>query len=288
MTPKEQNIYNVLNLLVLLYSTKKQRFPKLSEEEQSTLYVTKENLSEANISILVFMYTLNYLDQKGYLFAYSGTSKEFHEDKNQLLNKETFEKVLSEIENKDTTELEEKAKEATIELAKKTFPTNIDIDLNKLSEEEFSLTELLEDGKKLLENYDEETVSVVLLNPFRSIEKLFEKLNNGEKFDDIQDQDVWLDANKCELHIGKEIIKTSYQNRSTYAQFALETLFTHYNLTSSKEIEYKDVDVYDIANDKQKEDKRFRDSLNGLFKKNPKCKEYFTVKTDGLALNIDN
>ena len=67
MNPKEQNIINTLNLLVLLFRVRKQAIPKLTDEQQHTLKVTKEHLATAGIAIPVFINTLKTLDDKGYL-----------------------------------------------------------------------------------------------------------------------------------------------------------------------------------------------------------------------------
>ena len=65
--------------------------------------------------------------------------------------------------------------------------------VSEVIEEEVTLSELFADSNKNFEGHTEENVSYILLSPYRDLNRLLSKLNEGESLKDIQDQELWFD-----------------------------------------------------------------------------------------------
>ena len=106
-------------------------------------------------------------------------------------------------------------------------------------------------------------------------------MNDGTAFDDVKDAGVWYDATAYELHFDDTTIPTAYNNKPNKEHFALKALFNQFG---EQLIDYDDIPEFDSEN-KVKEMKSYRDSLNRFIKKHPRLPEIFTIHADHLAIH---
>jgi hypothetical protein len=92
MKQNEENIFEVLNTLSLLRNSRKNHSPKLPEEEQNILIVTKEHIAMTGLTVSTFINTLNQIAKKGYLYAICIYEKKYHEQFKKLSEPEVYEK----------------------------------------------------------------------------------------------------------------------------------------------------------------------------------------------------
>ncbi len=268
---------------MLLFRVRKQIIPKLTDEQQHTLKVTKEHLSTAGISIPVFINTLRTLDEKGYLVAVSIFEEKFHSEVQKFFSEEKYPEILKQIETVDTKELSEKLKVGIVEALEKKTPANHELDRVGLMNEEITLTSLLNDAHAVLADHTPEDISTIILMPFRSIERLLEKMNNGMKFDEIQDAGIWYDPAKYLFYISDEKpISTFYNEKPNKEHFTLTALMCG---AEENRIDYIDIPEFDDTKTKETEKKSYRDALNRFIRKHPKLSEIFTVHSDHLEIH---
>lgn len=279
MTPKEQNILDTLHLLVLLFRARKQQIPKLSEEEQHTLRVLKEHLAGANLTIPVFANTLELLDRKGYLMAVSIFGQKGHDDIAQILDDKKYAEALALIEDPDAEVFKPEGKQKIAELIASKLPVNYSIDTKALAEEKISIREILDDTRNVLKGHTPEEVSVVILMPFRSIERLLDKMQDGMKFDEIQDAGVWYDARRYQFHFGDEVVDTARGANPNIEHFILMELFT----PPKPVVDYMNVPEFS-KDTPAKRNKRCSDALRSFVKKHSRLSEIFKVHSDRLEI----
>jgi len=283
VNPKEQNIIDTLNLLLLLFRAKKQSFPQLTEEQQHTLKVTKEHLAIAEISIPVFINTLNTLSEKGYLFAVSIFEDKFHSEIQKVLSDKNYPEILKQLENLDMGVFDRELKQRIADTIEKIKPANLELDRKELMEDEhISFASLISDGVSVLAGHTSNEVAIVTLMPFRSIERLLEKMNAGMKFDEVQDAGIWYDPKNFLFHIDEDTVSTSYQHKPNKEHFALTALL---GMISESKIDYTDVPEFDDANDNEM--RSYRDALKRFVEKHPRLSEIFTVHSDHLEIHTE-
>lgn len=216
MIPKDQNILNTLNLLTLLFRANQQKIPKLFDEELHTLTVTKEHLEVGNITIPIFINTLNTLHTKGYLFAVSIFEHEYHAKIRESASEELQTEVLEALKEKGIEEIPLEVKIMFAEALEKMAPpgANFKIDRKVIAEDKIKFKDFLDETQALRAGHKDTDVSVIILLPFRDTQKLLDEMNRGESFDDIQDSGIWYDPIKYEFHVGDKIIPTSYQGKA--------------------------------------------------------------------------
>jgi hypothetical protein len=282
MTPRDQNILHTLNVLVLVFRSQKQLFPTLTQEQYHTLTITQEHLTSAGITKPIFINTLSDLNKKGYLMAVSVFEKKYQSELAGILDDEVFEKLYSELEKTDIGALKEQIKIAVANELETTSTSNLHIDRGEVLSEDFDLKELLKDVRNSQKGNKIDVVSTIILSPFRSMERLLEKMNVGLSFDDVKDAGVWYDPIAYELHFDEIKVSTMYQNKPTKAHFALQALFGQYD---EPIIYYDDIPEFDLQKDNEIEKRSYCDSLNGFIKKHPRLPELFTVHSDHLVIH---
>jgi hypothetical protein len=254
----------------------KHKLPKTSEIEKHTLTVTTENIETTKLSIPVFINSLQPLHDKGYLIAVSIYEKEYHEKIREYATDVKEEEVLKLLKEKGLTEFPLEAKKVFADIVEKMIPTNANVDFDRQSilNEKLTFEEYLNDTRQLRANHKDTDVSIVLLSPFRDINKLLEKMNSGKTFDEIQDSSIWYDSKKYQFHIGKEVVATSYQGKANVEHYILELLPE--NLKDGV-IGFDQVDEYKSV--------PLRNNLNKFVKKNERLPQIFKVYKDRLEFD---
>lgn len=281
MTPREQNILSTLNLLVLIFRSQKNNLPALNDEQRHTLRITEEHIGLAGLTTPVFLNTLADLNSKGYLFSVGVFEKKYQPEIQKFLDDETYSKILEELEKIDTTELVDKFKIAGAAAMQESLPANISIPNEVILNEELKFKDILDSAREAMKNYTPDTVATIILSPFRSVERLLEKMNDGIPFSAVKDAGIWYDPIAYEFHFDDQTISTAYQGKPNKEHFILKVLLGQFD---ESRIDYDDVPEFDYDN-KEADKRSYRDSLNRFIKKHPRLLEIFSVHSDGLSLN---
>lgn len=282
MTPRDQNILATLNILVLVFRSQKHMFPKRSEKMQHTLQITQEHLAQAGINIPVFINTLQELANNGYLLAGNSVfESKYHDEFLKVLDDVQYEKIQTELEKVDTSELEQKLKILAADMLEKTAPAYIPVDREEVMKEDVSMKSLLEEFREAYKGYTPDVVSVIILSPFRSVERLLEQVNAGIRFDDVKDEGIWYEPSAYEFHFDDTVVSTGYQGKPNKEHFALQALFNQFE---EPRIDYTDIPEFDKDN-KEKSRKAYFDALNRFIKKHSRLSEIFSVHSDALVIH---
>lgn len=272
---------DTLNLLALLLRARIQNNSTLTDEQQHTLTINKEHLDKAQISIPIFLNTLQVLGDKGYLIAVSTFEDGFRKQIGEALTKENFDKLLTEVERTDTGALVQKIQEVARGYIDKIAPHNFTPDWSAVPLEEMTFASMLSDGREAMVNSSPDTVSTVIILPFRSIERLLEKINSGMSFNEVQDTGIWYDASKYEFHFHEQVLSTANRGTATTAHFILDALFSK---TDETVIEYTDVAEFDKELDRTKENKRHADAMRHFVSKHSVVSDVFKIYTDRVEI----
>jgi hypothetical protein len=281
MSPRDQNILNSLNLLVLIFRARKAMVPGLTDEERHTLQITEEHIRIANLTTPVFLNTLLDLNSKGYVFSIGIFEKKYHPEIQKFLDDDTYAKMLDELSKVDTTEIVNKFKLAGAAMLQETLPPNISIPSEEILNEEMTLKDILDSAREGLKEYSPDMVATVILSPFRSIERLLEKMNDGTSFNEVKDAGIWYDSEKYEFHFDDQFVLTGYQSKPNKEHFALKALFSQF---SEDRIDYTDIPEFE-QEDLEAEKKSYRDALNRFVRKQPRLSQIFSVHADHLAVH---
>jgi hypothetical protein len=226
MTPQNQNILSTLNLLFMLFRANKQRRPKLSDEQLHTLNVTKAHLVQGNITLPVFVNTLETLSQKGYLLSVAIVTKEHEEAIRTIEDDEKFNEIVNKVQNSDKNVLSIEVKEKIAQAFETMIPYNSDFKLDRegLVHEEVSITDFMKAGRESALKLVEDGVATVILMPFRDIKVLLDKMNDGKGFNEIQDSSIWYDSHGFKFHLKGKVIHTAYQGKANVEHDVLKKI----------------------------------------------------------------
>lgn len=280
MSPGEKNIFDTVNLLVLIFRTQKFT-PNLSPEERHTLRITREHLNIAGLTIPVFHNTLQELNAKGYIFALTVFEEKYQPEILKFLDNAEYEKISNELKVTDTTELDNVLKQVSLKILKEHLPPNIPVSEEELSAEDVNAASLLDYARDGLKGYTPDVISIVVLSPFRSIEQLLSKLNSGTPFVEIKDAGIWYDPDKYEFHFDDISVSTAYQGKPNREHFVLMALFKQFE---ENRIDYTDIPELD-SDHVEPEKKSYRDALNRFIKKHPRLSQIFSVHADHLIVH---
>jgi hypothetical protein len=278
MTQNDKNVLNTLNVLNVLFRANKQKIPNLSDEEQYTLTVTKEHLQNDNISISVFINTLQTLAEKGYLFATCIFESEYHDKIREVFSDEVFTPAVQKLSEDGKNSLTEEQKLVFAYAMQELLPPNLktQFDVEGFAQEEIKLTDLLNDTRNAFKNHRDDTVAKIILFPFRDIDKVLKQMNGGKTFDEIIDSDICYNDQKFEFHIGKELVVTSYQDKPNIEHYILQLIPEHLD---------DGVIWYDEVEDRTS--RSIKDALLKFVAKNKKLEDIFTVHSNRLEFDVE-
>lgn len=281
MTPKEQNILDVVNLLVLLNHSKKLTSLGSPDNDSVHLVVTKEHLDKSRISITVFINTLNLLDKKGYLLGVTIFEDKYHSAIEELFKEPNYQNTLAQIEALDTELAMQQGIESITDILESKAPQNFTFDREVLKDEKITLGDTINSVKHLFANHSKNDIGIVLLSPLRSIDRLLRMMNEGINFDDVKDSGIWYDKDNFLFYIEDEAIPTSYNNKPNKEHFILSALFK----TGVSRIHYDDIPEFDSSKHEEVEMKSFSDAFLRFIAKHPKLPNIFTVQKYQLDIN---
>ncbi len=278
MTQNDKNILDALNLLSLLFRANKQKFPKLTDEEQYTLTVTKEHLENDSISVSVFINTLHVLAEHGYLIAVSIFESEYHEKIRDAFSDEVFTSAVQKLSEDSRNSLTEEQKLVFANALQELLPHNLrsEFDIEGFTQEEITLTDLLSDTRKVFNNHKDGTVAKIILLPFRDIDKVRKQMNAGKTFDEILDAEVWYNDRKFEFYLKGLTIPASYQTKPNIEHYVLKLIPEHLH---DGVIWYDEIE--------ERTSRSIKDALLKFVAKNNKLQDIFTVHINRLEFDVE-
>ncbi|MFZ4500387.1 MAG: hypothetical protein ACOYMZ_02690 [Minisyncoccia bacterium] len=280
MTPKDQSMLNTLNLLVMLSRSTKQLAFGIPEEDKYILTVTKQNLIDSDLTLPEFTNTLNTLAKKGYVWHMVFHDENLRSQINNLKNSGQHDQIKTALEKLEEKGFSDKLNEASIKHFGELIPKNIDFDYSDINDDNQTATEAFNGGLEIYSKMKPDDIGLVLLLPFRDIEILFNKINDGKKFEEIQDDGYWYDPIKYEFHIDGKTIKTSNRGFPNLVHFVLSAIFNNPNATK---IDYEEIAGFDST----KGNKPYRDAMIKFINKHPKLKQMFSVHLYHIEFNSE-
>jgi hypothetical protein len=271
MTPIENDLYKTLNLLVMLSRSRRQLFPKLSEEEKATLMISKQILHDSGLTIPEFTNCLHLLGEKGYTWHMVFFDDHLRSQIDGFVNGSEYDGLIDKLKALDTPEFSDKLKASVVQDFEKIMPAGSIIDQEMVKSDDITFSQAFDEGIQKYKKMRTEEVALVLLMPFRNIEKLLEKIQSGKSFDEIQDSSIWYDTTKYEFHIGDEIIPTSYQGKPNIEHTVLEKLNECFD---DGAIWFDDFSDY--------KPRALKDALSKFVNRNEGLKQVFTIHSDRL------
>jgi hypothetical protein len=274
MTPRDENVLKVLNILTTLFHSRKQKIPKLSKEEQHILIVTEEHIAKENITIFTFLNTLRVLNEMGYLMATGIFENEYHEKIRDAFKDENYNFAQAELSKINNGKLTTEQKEVLANEIKRMLPPGEIFDQEAFDREDITYKELFDPAKLLLENHKDDEVAIVTLMPFRDIDRLFEKMNAGQGLDEIQDTSNWYDGHNCVFHLGTKTVSAMYHGKANVEHDILKRI---------KECLHDGVVWYEDVSEHKPTSLRRR--LIDFVNKDEELKNIFTVYSDRLEFD---
>ncbi len=255
----------------MLSRSRKQFFPKLSEEEKATLTISKQIFSDSGLTIPEFTNTLHLLSEKGYIWHIVFFDDRLRSQIDGFVNGSEYDGLIDKLKALDTPEFSDKLKASVVQDFEKIMPAGTIIDQEMVKSDDITFSQAFDEGIQKYKKMRTEEVALVLLMPFRNIEKLLEKIQSGKSFDEIQDSSIWYDTTKYEFHIGDEIIPTSYQGKPNIEHTVLEKLNECFD---DGAIWFDDISDY--------KPRALKDALAKFVNRNEGLKQVFTIHSDRL------
>lgn len=276
MTPGDRNILNTLSILVLLFRARKRVVPKLTEEQQHTLTVTQEYLGNDNLPPSVFLNSLTLLDQKGYLANFNLIQQSDRDKLAEFYNSPDYEDKFLKLKSHDADVLTKQQKQSLVDYLKKVTPPGYHLEEEKLLDKELRLSEFIQEAKNVIDITKKDIVATVVLYPFRSIERLLEKMNAGHSFDDVADGGIWYDSDNCKFHIGENAISTIYQTKPNVEHYVLQLI-----------PENLDTGVIWYDEIESRGSRSIKDALRKFVAKDDRLSDIFTIHANRLEFDIE-
>ena len=270
--------------LLSLHFQQKRMFTLPKTEERYTLHIKKEHISDAGLTIPDFLLSADILAEKGYLVCSRlvdennrNIMKQFIDDPSQFPE---INAVMEKLNQPDTLQ---KLHDDVMVAFKNVKPKNMEMDLRDDEKPDYTMEDVLNDGIKGIGTDLIDLVAVVILMPFRDIERVYNKMQSGLTFDQVKDPGLWYEADKYTLHFEDKEIILEHQNKPNISHYALMALF------DKKEhfLDYVDIPQFDPQKDRDDEKRTFKDSLHGLLKKHPELVPVFTVGTHTFSIYTD-
>lgn len=280
MSPKDQNILKTVSLL-LLHFQQNQLLTKPKTEERYTLHIIKEHVVDAGLTIPDFLLSADVLAEKGYLFCARLVDENNRNILKQFIDNPAHFPELNLIKEKlNQPDKLQSLHTGIIDAFKKFKPKSLDFDFQKNERPDYTIDDLIGDGMKGVGKDMTNLVAVIILMPFRDIERVYNKIQSGLTFDEVKDPGLWYEADKCTLHFEDTEIILEYQNKPNKSHYALMALFDK----NDHSLDYVDIPQFDHLKNKTIEKRTFTDSLRGLLKKHPELEPVFTIGAHSVSI----
>lgn len=266
----------------MLHRARKENFPKLSVEQQSLIIVTTEHINLTGLTLPTFINTLNLIARKGYLFGISIFEKKYHKLFKDLQKPSVYETILKKMENHKNNNISREDRLKYFEpIVKSLVPQKHIREAQEIINEDLTLSSLFQDSAFIFNGHTNENVSYIILSPHRNIDRLLNKLNEGEFLKNIQDQEIWFDTVNNNLYYMGGSINLGNIRKSKEVLTALFSQDTpekilFYQIPESSRDEFNIV-----------EQKSYYDSFLRVLKKDIRLKKIFDLHQDRLEIRHD-
>lgn len=280
MLQSDQNILKTLDLLTTLSHSRKSFSTGLTDEERATFIISKQLIADAGLTLFQFISAIRELSLRGYTFHHLYFDERVRKQLDAELKKPELKKELKKLESLDTQEISDKIKKGTIESLNKLAPAGQKIDVDEVDDEFIKFSDLTKQSIEAYKKLKPNELGYVWLLPFRSIERLYTKMDSGMSYDHIQDTDIWYDSTKRKLYVGSDTYSTNYRGTTSRVHFILDALFK--NLDSGLTIGYEIAHEFDEVHNGYK---KHYDSMRHFVKNKTKLEDIFEIYTDRVGIN---
>lgn len=284
MLPRDEKILKALELVIPLYTSKQLFSGNLPDEEKAILTVSKQLILSSGLTIMEFVYSLRQLSEKGYTQHFIIFDDHARAKLDEALQNQQLESEFKKVEQLDTPEMSEKIKNKAIESFSKIANKGNELTLEDVKDENFKLSDAAKDGINLYKRLRPDEIGLVLILPFRNLERLQEKMQNGMKFTEVQDVNIWYDSKNFKLHVGKTIFNASNRGSRTRVHYILDAIFNK-DRQDKLILDYSSVEHFNYAGGVAKENKRHYLSMRTFLKTNGKLRDIFYNYSDRLEIN---
>jgi len=225
MTPKDQKMLKVLELLTTLHKSKQHFSHGRTEEEKHILSISKQFISDSGLTTFEFIRAVEKLSLKGYIQHFIIFDDYARTQMDKELKSKELQVELKKLESFDTKEISEKIISGSIADMNKIMPSGQELTEEDFKDEQIKVSELSKDGLSLYKRLRPDEIGYIFILPFRSLDRLLDKIETGMGFEDVEDVNIWYEPLNFRLHFGKTIFTTAYRNTPTNVHFILSCLF---------------------------------------------------------------
>lgn len=221
MTPHTSGLYKTLHLLVMLWRSNRQRIPKLELAEQAVLKINRQVLRDAGLTVPELANYLTWLAERHYAEGIVIFHDKYRERVKKEMDGDAGKRITVALQTLDKEAGDGKAKQMVIEHIKSKLPHHMELDEEEVEADGVSMSDLSGEGYKLFKRLQPDEISLVVLFPFRSVERLLERIGDGEKPSEIKDEGTHYDHEKHIFYIGEEPIPVSHQGKENIEHHVL-------------------------------------------------------------------
>lgn len=270
MSLYDQKITKTLELLVMLSRSKQQFSHGQSDEEKATLRISRQLISDSQLSVPEFTNALHAIAEKGYLWHVVIFDENLRSQMNEFINSPQYSEVIEKLKELDTKDTSDKLKESAVTNLKKIIPHDTQVDQELVDQDFVKISEAFTEGIESFKQMRSDEIGLVILMPFRDISVLLNKINNDEKFDEIKDDGFWYDQQNFIFYIDESPIQTSYQGKPNLEHFVIASFYNNPMLES---IDYEEM----IGFDPSKTNAAYQHAMRRFIEKHPSLEKIFTA-----------
>ncbi len=275
MTPAANNLYKTLGLLIMVRDQVRVSSDQLSEEEKATIRISRQILTDADLTIPELVTSTKWLDEKGYIKGFTIFDENMRQKANQELESFSEDDLNAIFNNLDTPEKIHALKKAMVEEYGLILPPGSEFDIQAVESEDIKFSNVVKEGLNKYKELRSDEVSVFLLLPFRSIDRLHKLIGEGVDPEDVKDEGVWYDSDTYEFHLGEEVVLTSYQEKPNVEHYILKLIVDHLN---------EGVIWYDEVEGRSS--RSIKDALRKFVSKDKRLGDIFNVHSTRLEFDV--
>lgn len=272
MIIQEQDLKLTLNQMIVLHRQQQVFKNVWTTEQLNTLQIKKEHVTDAGLTIPVFLNSLDEIANKGYISYTPIVDQNYRSQLADAKAGDYKAEIADTLLKVDTTEAQQKFKAGIATIFKNTMPHDYEFDEAGFMASEISIEDMMTAGMQAITDTTD-LVAVVVLMPFRSIKRLLSQMNQGIFFNDVKDPGLWYDAESYTLNFNDTQYSTKYRNDPTKIHFVFESLF----LAPSETLDYSDIPD-------SEEPKQYYYSLLNFIKKHPELDPVFLITTSSIEI----
>jgi hypothetical protein len=221
MTPFDSGLYKTLHLLVMLWRVNKQQKSKSLPEQSATVRISRQILTDAGLTVPELSNYLNWMADRHYLNGVVVYDDSYRKRLKKQMNSEEGKELNESLEKFDREDKTGKANKMVVEHFKAQLPPDKELDEEAIEAESIGFSELSSAGYELIKNLQSDEIALIVLSPFRDIDRLLELVGDGEDPKKIKDEGTWYDTKNCIFHVGQDTISTSHQGKPNNEHYVL-------------------------------------------------------------------